>query len=96
MKIDTMIENLAYIHDCLITLQEIQSSGDCNICKVKKCKYRPKMGEMVRYKCPFYKPIRSEVEAEECGTMTIEVAKNHCDDSMEYIKSGKGLPPLNR
>lgn len=37
-----------------------------------------------------------EENTQPAGTMTIEVAKNHCDDSMEYIKSGKGLPPLNR
>lgn len=65
MTIDTIIENVAYIHDCLILLRQIQSSGNCNICKVNKCKYRPKIGKMVRYNCPFYESILSESELKE-------------------------------
>ena len=36
-------------------LKEIQESGDCNICKVKRyCRYVPEIGDKVRYNCPFF------------------------------------------
>lgn len=36
-------------------LKEIQDSGDCNVCSVKKyCRYVPEIGDKVRYNCPFY------------------------------------------
>lgn len=45
-----------YIHDCLSLLKNIQDCGDCNVCASKKdCQYAPKVGQMVRYNCPFYK-----------------------------------------
>ena len=54
-KLDAAISNVAYILDNLILLRDIQSTGDCNVCKNKECKYKPKLGQMVRYNCPFYK-----------------------------------------
>lgn len=45
-----------YIHECLSLLKNIQDCGDCNVCASKKnCQYAPKLGQMVRYNCPFYK-----------------------------------------
>lgn len=53
-KLDDMISNLYFIADNLKVLKEIQDSGDCNNCKTKDCKYKPKPGQQVRYNCPFY------------------------------------------
>ena len=56
-RLDETISDVAFILDNLILLQQIQSTGDCNICKNKGngCPVEPKAGQMVRYNCPFYK-----------------------------------------
>ena len=54
-RLDKTISDVAYILDSLILLRQIQNAGDCNVCKNKECKYKPKLGQMVRYNCPFYK-----------------------------------------
>lgn len=66
-KLDKAISDVACILDNLILLREIQKTGDCNTCKNRDCGYAPKLGQMVRYNCPFYKtnvkpPQKSEVE----------------------------------
>jgi hypothetical protein len=38
----------------LRTLKEIWDSGDCNDCGNRGCLYKPKLGQLVRYNCPFY------------------------------------------
>ena len=54
-KIDETIRDVAYILDCLIALRRIQESGSCNDCIcISSCDYKPKLGEQVRYNCPFY------------------------------------------
>ena len=64
-KLGKTIYDVTYILDCLILLRQIQSAGDCNVCKNKGyCKYEPKVGQMVRYNCPFYK-AESEVKPNE-------------------------------
>lgn len=61
-KLDDTIADIAYILDSLILLKQIQETGNCNICKNrKKCEYVPKVGQMVRYNCPFYKVESEEV-----------------------------------
>ena len=37
-------------------LQRILDSGDCNTCAMlhNQCRYAPRIGEQVRYNCPFY------------------------------------------
>ena len=60
-RLDKTISDVAFILDNLILLRQIQSKGDCNICKNKDCGYMPKAGQMVRYNCPFYKAEREEV-----------------------------------
>lgn len=37
-------------------LQRILDSGDCNSCAMlhSQCRYAPRIGEQVRYNCPFY------------------------------------------
>ncbi len=42
--------------DGLIALKRIMASGDCNTCAVlhSQCRYAPRLGEQVRYNCPFY------------------------------------------
>ena len=40
--------------DWLRLLKEILDCGDCNDCGNRECLYRPKPGQMVRYRCPFY------------------------------------------
>ena len=55
-RLDDTISNMAYILDTLMAYRRIVQSGDCNSCAVSKnCKYVPKLGEQVRYNCPFYK-----------------------------------------
>lgn len=54
-KLDTIISDVTYILDSLMLLRNIEESGDCNICARKKeCEYVPKVGQLVRYNCPFY------------------------------------------
>lgn len=61
-KLDEAIANTAYILDSLMVLRSIYQSGCCNSCeKVKSCEYVPKLGQQVRYNCPFYK-TRGEKE----------------------------------
>lgn len=61
-RLNKTMSDIAYILDSLILLKQIQNTGDCNVCKNKECKYEPKVGQMVRYNCPFYK---AESEKEE-------------------------------
>ena len=54
-RLDETIANVAYILDTLIAYRNIAESGNCNECGAKNtCKYVPKLGEQVRYNCPFY------------------------------------------
>jgi hypothetical protein len=60
-RLDQEIARQACILDCLQALRDIYKTGDCNICaKRRECEYLPKVGQMVRYNCPFYKADRSE------------------------------------
>lgn len=45
-------------------LKRILDSGDCNTCASfhSQCRYAPRLGEQVRYNCPFYS---NEKEGEE-------------------------------
>ena len=54
-RLNKTISDIAYILNSLLLLRQIQNTGDCNVCKNKECKYKPKVGENVRYNCPFYK-----------------------------------------
>ena len=54
-KLDDTIDIVAYIFCTLMAYKNIIETGSCNDCMVaKSCKYKPKLGEMVRYNCPFY------------------------------------------
>lgn len=54
-RLDDAIANTAYILDSLMALRNIQECGCCNNCGIAKiCKVKPKVGQMVRYNCPFY------------------------------------------
>lgn len=54
-KLDDAIANVAYILDALMAYRNMVESGDCNNCKVQsKCEVKPKLGQLVRYNCPFY------------------------------------------
>lgn len=54
-RLDKAIGDVAYIIDSLMALRRIYETGCCNNCKRKKeCGYAPKIGQMVRYNCPFY------------------------------------------
>ena len=53
-RIDNAISDIAYILDSLIALRNIQSLNNCNTCLNKLCKYRPQLGEQVRYNCAHY------------------------------------------
>lgn len=55
-RLDDAISNVAYILDILVAYRNIIDSGCCNDCKRIRvnCIYPPKLGEQVRYNCPFY------------------------------------------
>lgn len=53
-KLNNAIADTAYILDCLRALRSIYETGDCNNCEAKDCGYKPRVGQMVRYNCPFY------------------------------------------
>lgn len=54
-KLDEAISNVAYILDTLMAYRNIVETGCCNNCTKRiKCEYAPKLGQMVRYNCPFY------------------------------------------
>ena len=54
--IDLLIAEQSYILDALRAYREVIDSGCCNDCGSKKdCEYVPKLGQLVRYNCPFYK-----------------------------------------
>lgn len=54
-KLNNAIANTAYILDCLRNLRSIYETGDCNNCGANKdCLCKPKVGQTVRYNCPFY------------------------------------------
>ena len=54
-RLDDAIANVAYILDTLIAYRNITKTGNCNECGKKgKCEYIPKLGEQVRYNCPFF------------------------------------------
>ena len=54
-RLDQVIADITYVRSCLKLLKTIQESGDCNICKKERtCEYVPKLGEQVRYNCPFF------------------------------------------
>ena len=45
-------EALGVAFECMSVCE---SAGSCNTCKNKRCECEPKLGQMVRYNCPFYK-----------------------------------------
>ena len=54
-RLDDAISQTAYILDCLMVLRNIYDSGSCNDCgSIRVCQCKPKLGQMVRYNCPFY------------------------------------------
>ena len=54
-KLDNAIADVAYILDSLMALREIHNSGSCNDCGTRSiCKCKPKLGQLVRYNCPFW------------------------------------------
>lgn len=46
--------------DWLMSYKQILESGDCNDCALlnSQCRYAPRVGEQVRYNCPFYSKER--------------------------------------
>ena len=55
-RLDDAISEIAYVLDTLMAYRQIVQLGNCNSCaESKNCKYAPKLGELVRYNCPFYK-----------------------------------------
>ena len=54
-RLDELIADIGYLHDCLQALRNIWELNDCNKCKKRlKCKYVPQPGQMVRYNCPLF------------------------------------------
>lgn len=57
-KIRKAIKALNNVIAHLEDYEEILKLNDCNTCRNKNCRYRPKWGERVRINCPLY--IRGE------------------------------------
>lgn len=54
-RLDKTISQVAFILDSLKTLRDIYNSGSCNDCQHKKyCNDVPRLGQQVRYNCPYY------------------------------------------
>lgn len=54
-RLDKAIADTAYILDCLMALRNIYETGCCNECTFAHgCTHEPKLGQMVRYNCPFF------------------------------------------
>ena len=55
-KLDEIMHDMNYALECLKVYRDITMTGNCNICKSKSdCKYKPKLGELIRFNCPLYK-----------------------------------------
>lgn len=62
-RLEDVIVNITYILSVIEAYRDIQNSGGCNECgKRMTCEYAPKLGQLVRYNCPFYE---REVKAKE-------------------------------
>lgn len=46
--------NFRQLADWLKALKEIWDSGDCNDCRNGQCEWKPKLGQLVRFNCPYY------------------------------------------
>lgn len=54
-RLDKSIENVSYILEVLMEYRKIVESGCCNDCRMRySCEHLPKLGQLVRYNCPFY------------------------------------------
>lgn len=52
---DKLNSSIEYLLQCLAEYKSIIESGDCNTCEIANtCKYKPKLGELVRFNCMFY------------------------------------------
>lgn len=59
--LDDAISNVSYILDSLMALKKIHESGSCIDCAMLSlCKYKPELGEMIRYNCPFWNDERAK------------------------------------
>ena len=54
-RLDDVIADVAYILDTLMVYRDITYTGNCNSCKNKNCQWKPELGQLVRYNCPYYK-----------------------------------------
>ena len=56
-RLEHIIGDVSYIIDALRAYADIVNSGCCNECdKQRDCEYAPKVGQLVRYNCPFFVP----------------------------------------
>lgn len=53
-KLDDLINEKYDEYLYLRNYKEVLESGTCNNCEQLNCKYKPDVGELVRYNCPFY------------------------------------------
>lgn len=55
-RLNETISNFEYVYQCLAEYRRILELGDCNDCgNLVGCECLPKIGDPVRYNCPFYK-----------------------------------------
>lgn len=58
-------EEALNVYEWLNALKEIWDSGDCNDCRNRGCLYKPKLGQLVRYNCPFYsKEVNADADSD--------------------------------
>ena len=63
---EQLISLYRQLAEWLKALKEIWDSGDCNDCRNGQCKWKPKLGQLVRFNCPHYVGVANgEVNADE-------------------------------
>ncbi len=59
-RLDDTISDVSYILDALMAYRNIVQSGNCNTCDNRDCKWKPKLGQLIRYNCPHFKEFYTD------------------------------------
>ena len=59
-RLDDTISEVAYILEALKAYRNIVQSGNCNTCDNRDCKWKPKLGQFIRYNCPHFKEFYTD------------------------------------
>ena len=76
-RLDETISNFEYVYQCLAEYKRISELGDCNDSgNLVGCEYLPKIGDMVRFNCPFYKDKKQRTDNLETIKTWMEMHKD--------------------